>query len=143
MKKYFLILSILVASFITACTPMMYSLNADCNLPKEELFSTITTLLVKNGFSVTVSDLKIGYLQGEMIIEDAQLGNAKRVWTFQIEGNKLISTAKGVRSGNSMLNPSVKYYYDKNTDGVDWYWDIRNAIGKLCTNLYIVESEQK
>jgi len=160
MMKWFLM--VLVVLVVCSCGTTVYQLHTTCDKGNEELFQSLTTVLLSSNFLVKQNDAKNGYLQAETMPEfNFWLGmQEQRIWTFQLvdsipkssAGNdvakimkKLISSAKVVYVKQNAFGSTVAgntvYYNDETHKDWTWYWDIRNRIQQMCSDIRIIEKK--
>ncbi|MGE5481253.1 MAG: hypothetical protein ACM3U1_12605 [Chloroflexota bacterium] len=147
MKKalYGIFLSLLLAS----CGTTVYQLHSDCPERKpEEVFKTLISLLMREGFTVKESDVALGYLQAEATNKYSIWRGAggSRIWVFQMDDGKIIGSAKEVyvyqNVFGAVINKTTTYFDDDTPLDESWYWSVRNALEQICGNkVYIWEKE--
>lgn len=128
---------------LSSCSSVK-QLQTDCDMEMDELFKSITTLLMQEGFEIKQSDFNLGYLKAETPLKhNLWVGvHEKYIWIFQYDQGVVIATAKHYAEsrnafGNTMSS-SETYYADHVHKDHDWYWNIRNGLEKLCKNRIIV-----
>jgi len=148
--KRIIIFFLLISFFLSSCGTTMYQLKTDCSkVTVEELFKSITALLIEEDFIVKQSDLKLGYLQAETMPEfNVWLGmNEIRVWSFQDVNGKIKATAKVVYTKKNIYGSttggSVTYYNDDAHEDWTWYWNIRNGLERICGNKIVIVKKKK
>ena len=143
------ILLILASIFFISCSNPKYQIQTECNLSIDDLFKSITTLLMQENFLIKQSDIRLGYLQAETIPEfdDAALmvgssSQVYKIWVFQYKQGKIIATARSIRTikQNHLQDGSQIYYSDKinKNKRTKWYWNIRNGLENLCGNKIVI-----
>jgi hypothetical protein len=141
MKKYFLIIALLIS--LTSCATTVWQLKTDCNSNTEDLFKKITIILMQENFLIKVNDPKIGYLQAETVPSfSIWTGtNETRYWIFQVQDNKVTAQAKVVYIQQNIFGATTggteTYYNDEAHSDWTWYWSVRNELEKICGNKII------
>lgn len=143
MKKF---MFLLLATVLCSCGHTVYQLNTDCDrVSAEELFQSITTLLMQENFLIKQNDIKLGYLQAETVPDfNVWVGQTEtRIWVFQYIKGKIVASAKVVYQGQnafgSPTSSSQIYYGDKTHSDWTWYWTIRRGIETICGNKIIIK----
>ena len=134
---------------LSSCSaPKMYQLTSSCKPTTEEVFRSLSTLCLAEGFSIKNSDVKLGYLQAETNPNfDVWSGaETQNTWTFQHDNSKIIATAKRrVVSKNAfgaVLYSVEVYANDSTAQEFKWYWNVRKGLEKVCgTSITIIEKE--
>ena len=101
----------------------------NCELDKKEFMSKVTTVLIKNNFTILASDADIGYLKA---FRPADFSNPSCFWEIQIDSFKIIAKCyKG--------QPSYPLYCGDNTEkDYNEYWEVRNYIQRICNNKFTI-----
>lgn len=148
MKKFFLV--ILTSILLSSCSTTVYQLTSNCDkISSDELFKSISTLLIQENFSIKQSDMNLLYLRAETepIVKASLMGMIEtRIWTFQLVNGKIIATARQIlvqkNAFGNETGSSEKYYNDKVHKSWGWYWNVRNGLENLCGDkIIIVEKE--
>ena len=150
MKKFLLLISITCFLALSSCGTTVYQIKTDCQKAStEDLFKSITTLLLQEGFLIKQNDAKIGFIQAESIpnINFWTGFNETRMWIFQNNGGKVIAYAKVVMTKQNIFGASTGgaevYYNDKAHQDWTWYWTVRNGLEKICgEKIEIIESKR-
>ena len=141
MKKYFLIIALLIS--LTSCATTVWQLKTDCNSNTEDLFKKISIILMQENFLIKANDSKIGYLQAETVPSlNAWTGMIEtRYWIFQVQDSKVTAQAKVVYTKQNVFGATTEgteiYYNDEVHSDWTWYWSIRNELEKICGNKII------
>ena len=146
MKNYRLFGFIFILSLMLSCvTPNpVYQMKSPCaNVSSEELFNALTAVLVQENFVIKTIEIKIGYLYAEKAPEynSYYSGTIIESWTIQHSENKITAIAKRRAIVQSQYGPvaSDGYYNDNTPKNITGYWNIRNAIEKICGDKLIIE----
>lgn len=149
MKKLFITASLLVALILTSCGTTVYQLQTKCDkTTPEELFKSISTLLMQQNFIIKQSDMKLGYLQAETMPSfSVWTGmDETRVWVFQYVQGKIIASAKQVLTKKNMFGQTESgaetYYNDNVHSDWSWYWDVRNGLENLCGDKIVITEKK-
>ncbi len=150
MKRVFLILLIISSTILISCGTTVYQLKSNCDaISTDELFKSITSLLIDEDFIIKQQDSKLGYLQAETMPKfNFWLGMTEvRVWVFQHVNGKIKASAKVVYTKSNAFGGttggSVTYYNDDASEDWTWYWNIRNGLERICQSKIIIESKKK
>lgn len=160
MMKWFFF--ILLAVVVCSCGTTVYQLNTTCEKSNEEIFQGLSSMLLSSNFLIKQNDPKTGYLQAETVPEYNFLSgvNYVRMWTFQLTDSipktstadmsgkklkKMMCTARLLMTSQnafgSTTGAAMRYYNDEISKEQIWYWDIRNYIQKMCSDIVIIEKE--
>ncbi|MFH1051827.1 MAG: hypothetical protein V1779_12975 [bacterium] len=145
-----LILSFLFLLSCVAQKTVIYQLNTKCNKPVEEVFKSVTGLLVLENLNIDHSDVNIGYISASTTPNrNYKTGYLdKRQWLIQFKDGKITAQAKVSMVqenafGATILTKEV-YYNDQADQEMSWYWNVRNALESLCDNkIEIIERQIK
>jgi hypothetical protein len=150
MKLLLLISFIFIILFSSCSSTTVYQLQTNCDkLTIEELFKSITNLLLKEDFIIKQSDLKSGILLAETIPVHNIWSEGDvietRAWTFQFSRGKVIATAiviiKEKNNYGKTTATTVTYCNDLSKPDWKWYWNVRNGLEKLCGNKILIEEK--
>lgn len=158
MMKWFLM--VLMALVLCSCGTTMYQLHTTCEQSNEEIFQSLTSVLLSSNFLVKQNDPKNGYLQAETMPVVNANETQYKIWTFQIVDSipknsavndgerkmkKMVCSAKEVtvlrNAFGWVVNEHTEYYNDKSHKIFTWYWDIRNRIQQMCSDIRIIEKK--
>lgn len=121
---------------LAGCGTTIYKMNLVCNMGTDELFSSLTALVVKEGMHIVHSDMKIGYLLAETNEDYVGLQYHTNQWQFTKNGNNIIATASTKIRSKNFVNGSdvfsLVYRNDEYDEDADWYWNVRNGLENLC-----------
>jgi hypothetical protein len=152
MKKNAVIFIALLVSLmtLTSCGTTVYQLNTDCaKVSTEDLFKSITTLMLQEGFLIKQNDSKLGFLQAETVPKfNIWTGmNEVRYWIFQENNHKIIAFAKVIYTQQNIFGATTggaeAYYDDKAHQDWTWYWSIRNGLEKICGSKIIITEKKQ
>jgi len=142
----------IVCGLLSSCVAptTVYQLTTNCDkITCEELFSRISTLLVREGFLIKQSDTGIGYLQAESTpTYGAWSGTTETYyWIFKESHGKIIAIAKKVAIEQNELGATrnvTETYFDDETDGdYTWYWTVRKGLEKICGEKIVIREFDK
>lgn len=146
MKRLMIIVAIFTAGLLASCSNTIKVIKSDCEVSPEELFGSITSICIANGFEVKTSDAKIGYLilerdEGLVSILEPRSGK-KLVWSFQLKKNELTATCKSMYVDPNYMSLNREKYFDDSYSHLTWYSEVRDAIKNICGNIKFIEKER-
>lgn len=130
MKKIRILLIIATLGILSACVSDVGKYRYEIKCEKQELYKEISKILIKNDYNIIQGDSDIGYIVAETDKIVPYIGpDRKHKWEILIEDGKITGTAQYY-----YYTLSHWYYHtDENTEvKIKEYWNIRNALGKLC-----------
>ena len=134
--------------FTTSCGTTVYQLHTQCEKSKEEVFKSITTLLLQENLQIKHSDMELGYIQAESIPQlNIWLGaEVQRVWVITYKENKIIASAKTITITRNAFGKTTgsaeTYYNDDSHEDWTWYWNVRDGLENLCGNEIIITKKK-
>jgi len=132
MKKYFAIV-LLAIIVLAGCktTPIKHELQ--CDKPIDQLFKSITGLMVQEGYDVVAGSIDIGFLKFQHKT-DIWVGG-KDTWE--------ISYVDGKINAYAYLDDNTKIYMGNwvHPDQQTWYWTMREKLENLCQYKIIVHEK--
>lgn len=146
-----LILFLTITLSLNSCiTTKIHELQSNCDqITTDELFKSLTTLVLKENMIIKQSDAKLGYLQAETNPKRSPLSGETRsyAWVFQHSDGKIVAYAKVLYSSQNAFGATKEsgeaYYGDDSSKEEKWYWNVRNGIEKLCGNKIIIVTTKK
>ncbi|MBI2794197.1 MAG: hypothetical protein HYX66_06055 [Ignavibacteria bacterium] len=173
--RFIAVISLLtIISFTTGCrTTTVKQHNLPCHhRTQSDVIRSATSILVQNGFRITLSDTLVGLVQAETEeMHDIWTGvNSKRVWQISIKhsldssaiisaGNAqelaaspdiqplyIVAFAKVVGRTQNAFGATLasgEMYYDSETHkDWEWYWDVRKGLEGICGAVSVITSKK-
>ena len=129
MKNLFVLMVIL----LTSCSTSIYKIKTECEKTNDEIIRELSKLLLQEDFSITKSDLSMGYIEGESLpTKLAFVGLCTKQWSFAINNGVITAYAKLLIINEYGTVTDTKYYYDNAPVEWSWYWNIRNGLQNIC-----------
>jgi len=136
-----IVLIALALVYLSSCTTTVYQMHLDCEGKPEDTFRSITTILLKNGFKIEQSDLKLGYLSAQTPLEYSFLtgGDVQKEWVFQLDNGRYTAYATLIVIQKNIFGATTgqakTYFSDRTHKDNLWYWNVRNNLQKICSNI--------
>jgi len=156
--KWLFVLALAVT--VCSCGTTVYQLNTTCEKSNIELFQSLSSVLLNAKFVITLNDPIKGSLQAEVLPDSPYWLDHKemRIWSFQVVdsippgntnrknlkkmvSNALYATVHKNPFGQTYLN-NLTYCNDQTDKDQSWYWDIRNHIQNMCSDIIIIEKNE-
>lgn len=126
--KYFFILCLAV---LFSCDTPKIVIQSNCTKPTKELFTTLSHILIQDGFEIKTSNYDLGFLTASKGEKGNSLYYTISSWEFTVVNNQLMAIPKEITQAATKYitdNYANTYYFNN----YKWYWNIRNKLGSFC-----------